>query len=266
MANQNEINDFIKKIAPCAQFAYKAVGKVLPSVCIGMACIESGYGTSQKMASHNAFLGQKVGSGKTATKYWSGGFYTTKTKEEYTIGVHTTITDAFRSYDSMQQCVLNYYELLNTKLYAGVWSGVDYKTQMQQIKQCGYMTSSTEVNSVIKVIEKYNLTQYDVLPLSDLDATVQDAREQLGLTETEKNRNPYKEPTKIVKKGSKGNDVRWLQYALNKIGNYHLIIDGIAGALTINALIDFQSKHGLDPDGICGKLTRAKLIELTEGG
>ena len=266
MATKQQILDFIQKIAPCAQFAYKAVGKVLPSVCIGMACIESGFGTSKIMASHNAYFGQKVGSGKTATKYWSGGFFKSKTKEEYTVGTHTIITDAFRAYDSMQQSVLNYYELLNTKLYAGVWSGVGYKTQMQQIKQCGYMTSSTEVNSVIKLIEKYNLTQYDVLPLSDLDAVANEAREQLGLSQVEKNRNPYKEPTRIVKKGSKGNDVRWLQYALNKAGNYHLVIDGCAGALTINALIDFQSKHGLDPDGICGKLTRAKLKELMGEG
>lgn len=266
MATQTQILDFIAKIAPCAQFAYKAVGKILPSVCIGMACVESAYGTSKIMASHNAFLGQKVGSGKTATRYWSGAFYTSKTKEEYTVGTHTVITDAFRAYDSMQQCVLNYYELLNTHLYAGVWRGVSYKTQMQQIKQCGYMTSSTEVNSVIKVIEKYNLTQYDVLPLSDLDAVANEAREQLGLKAVEKNGNPYSEPTKNVKMGSKGNDARWLQYALNKAGAYHLIVDGIAGAKTIAALTDFQSAHGLDPDGICGAKTRARLKELTKEG
>ncbi len=61
----------------------------------------------------------------------------------------------------MRQCIFNYYELLNTSLYKGVLAGVDYKTQMAQIKKCGYMTSSTEVNSVIKVIQKYNLTIYD---------------------------------------------------------------------------------------------------------
>ena len=266
MATKQQILDFIQKIAPCAQFAYKAVGKVLPSVCIGMACIESGFGTSKIMASHNAYFGQKVGSGKTATKYWSGGFFKSKTKEEYTVGTHTIITDAFRAYDSMQQSVLNYYELLNTKLYAGVWSGVGYKTQMQQIKQCGYMTSSTEVNSVIKLIEKYNLIQYDVLPLSDLDAVANEAREQLGLKAVEKNANPYKEPTKNVKKGSKGNDVRYLQYALNKLNNAHLIIDGVAGDRTIAALINFQMQQGLTPDGICGKMTIAKIKELTKEG
>ena len=55
----------------------------------------------------------------------------------------------------------DYYELLNTNLYARVKAGVDYRTQMQQIKACGYMTSSTEVNSVINLIQKYNLTRFD---------------------------------------------------------------------------------------------------------
>lgn len=250
MATAQQINDFILKVAPCAQFAYKTVGKVLPSVCIGMACIESGYGTSQKMASHNALLGQKVGTGKTATKYWSGGFYTSKTSEEYTIGVHTVITDAFRAYDSVQQCILNYYELLNTKLYEKVKAGADYKTQMAQIKQCGYMTSSTEVNSVIKVIEKYGLTKYDALPLPEPSDT--------SAPQEPKNGNPYAEPAKNVRFGTRGNDARWIQYELNCYG-YKLIVDGIIGEKSVEALKNFQYSHGLSCDGICGPATREAL-------
>ena len=152
---------FIQEIAPSAQKAYKELGKVLPSVCIGMAIVESGAGTSSIMRKYNAFLGHKVGSGKTATKYWGGKFFVARTKEEYTVGTHTVIKDAFRAFDSTEQCIFNFYELLNTSLYKGVQSGVDYKTQMSQIKRCGYMTSSTEVNSVINRINKYDLTKYD---------------------------------------------------------------------------------------------------------
>ena len=116
--NQQKL-EFIAEIAPFAQKAYKTLGKVLPSVCIGMACIESGfgYGTdgSRLMYKHNAVLGQKVGTGRTATKYWSKKFFTAKTNEEYTVGVLTVLNAAaFRSYDSLEQCIFNYYELLNT--------------------------------------------------------------------------------------------------------------------------------------------------------
>ena len=67
--------------------------------------------------------------------------------------------------------------------------------------------------------------------------------------------NPYREPTKNVRLNSKGNDVRWLQVELNRYG-YKLIVDGIAGAKTIEALKDYQRKHNLIDDGICGPLTR----------
>lgn len=80
-----------------------------------------------------------------------------------------------------------------------------------------------------------------------------------GVTETQPiNHNPYPEPTKNVRLNSRGNDVRYLQYELNQRG-YKLKVDGIAGQLTIGALIDYQKKAGLNPDGICGSLTRASL-------
>ena len=153
--------EFIDMLAPIAQKAFNNIGKILPSICIAMAIVESNCGQSDIMNKNNALLGQKVGTGKTAKKYWSGKFFVSRTKEEYTVGTHTIIKSAFRAYDSVEQCVFNYYELLNTSLYKKVVSNVDYKTQMQQIKDCGYMTSSTEVNSVISIIEKYNLTIYD---------------------------------------------------------------------------------------------------------
>ena len=153
--------EFIDMLAPIAQKAFNNIGKILPSICIAMAIVESNCGQSNIMKKNNALLGQKVGTGKTAKKYWSGKFFISRTKEEYTVGTHTIIKSAFRAYDSVEQCVFNYYELLNTSLYKKVVSNVDYKTQMQQIKDCGYMTSSTEVNSVISIIEKYNLTIYD---------------------------------------------------------------------------------------------------------
>ena len=153
--------EFIDMLAPIAQKAFNNIGKILPSICIAMAIVESNCGQSSIMKKNNALLGQKVGTGKTAKKYWSGKFFVSRTKEEYIVGTHTIIKSAFRAYDSVEQCVFNYYELLNTSLYKKVSSNVDYKTQMQQIKDCGYMTSSTEVNSVISIIEKYNLTIYD---------------------------------------------------------------------------------------------------------
>lgn len=72
------------------------------------------------------------------------------------------------------------------------------------------------------------------------------------------NHNPYNEPTKNVKLNTRGNDAQWVQYALNKKGA-HLVVDGIFGVKSVEALKQFQFSHGLKADGICGPLTREKL-------
>ena len=242
MATIAQINKFISELGPIAQKAYRDLGKVLPSVCIGMACVECGYGTAGSVKYHSYF-GQKVGTGKTATRYWDGTFFTSKTSEEYTVGTHTVIKAAFRSYTSLEQATYNYYELLNTSLYKRVKAGADYKTQMQQIKACGYMTSSTEVNSVIAIIERYNLTKYD--PVS--------------VVVSHESNNPYLAPKGLLKNGSKGSGVKWLQYELNKQG-FSLKIDGIFGPATESAVRQFQNQHQLICDGIVGPVTIAALI------
>lgn len=224
MATKKQVEEFIKEIAPYAQKAYQQIGKVKPSICIGMACVESAYGTSGIMRRHNAFFGQKVGTGKTATRYWSGKFFTSKTSEEYTVGTHTIIKAAFRAYDSMEQCVFNFYELLNSPLYKRVTADAHYSTQMKQIKTCGYMTSSTEVNSVLSLIETYNLTMYD---------NVDRKRSTIRIN-------------------SRGEDVTHLQLLLTKLGYDPGKVDGIFGSKTENALKKYQSDNGLDPDGIAG--------------
>lgn len=238
MASATTIATFIERIAPCAQNSFQKLGKVKPSICIAMACVESAYGTAGS-CKHNSFLGQKVGTGKTAKKYWDGTFFKSKTMEEYTVGTHTPIVDAFRSYRDMQQCTDNYYELLNTGLYSRVKADADYITQMKQIKACGYMTSSTEVNSVLTIIQKYNLTKYDF---------------NSGVVTG----NPYRLISTLMKVGSKGESVKWLQYALNEKGA-SLVVDGKFGDATERAVRTYQDLKGLTVDGIAGKNTIAAL-------
>lgn len=72
------------------------------------------------------------------------------------------------------------------------------------------------------------------------------------------NHNPYTEPTKNVKLNTRENDAKWCQYALNKKGA-HLVVDGIFGVKSVDALKQFQFSHGLVSDGICGEKTRAAL-------
>ncbi len=54
-------------------------------------------------------------------------------------------------------------------------------------------------------------------------------------------------------------DVAALQVALRARGLYAGTVDGVQGPSTANALIAFQRKAGLEPDGVAGPLTRAAL-------
>lgn len=59
--------------------------------------------------------------------------------------------------------------------------------------------------------------------------------------------------------GATGYDVRVLQWRLNQWGYYPGPIDGVFGADTYRAVIFFQSRNGLTPDGVVGPATWSAL-------
>ena len=65
--------------------------------------------------------------------------------------------------------------------------------------------------------------------------------------------------TRVLVRGSIGNDVKLLQTLLNNEG-FNLEVDGSFGPLTLNAVKDYQGKNGLKVDGFVGPLTRASLM------
>lgn len=66
----------------------------------------------------------------------------------------------------------------------------------------------------------------------------------------------------VLRKGSRGEDVCWLQAALNAATNAGLTVDGDFGGGTEAALIAFQEQQGLTADGIAGAETLRRLDEL----
>ena len=70
---------------------------------------------------------------------------------------------------------------------------------------------------------------------------------------------PYKEPTVNIKRGSKGEGVKWVQWHLNAKGYNCGKIDGICGKNTAKQISYFQQDNGLAVDGVCGNNTRTAL-------
>ena len=71
----------------------------------------------------------------------------------------------------------------------------------------------------------------------------------------------YPVPERVLKLGCTGDDVKWLQAGLTRLG-YSAAVDGCFGPGTQNALINFQRQKGLAPDGMCGPATVSVIRQL----
>ena len=65
-------------------------------------------------------------------------------------------------------------------------------------------------------------------------------------------------PTPTIKKGTKADKVKTLQKFLNWYGGNGLVVDGICGSGTVNAIKKFQKSEGISADGIYGNNTHDK--------
>ncbi len=73
--------------------------------------------------------------------------------------------------------------------------------------------------------------------------------------------------SEILKRGSRGNDVRAIQYFLAFIGYFNdrlpeIKVDGIFGPATENAVRAFQQQYGLTVDGIVGRQTWYRILDV----
>ena len=66
-------------------------------------------------------------------------------------------------------------------------------------------------------------------------------------------------PTRILRPGMSGDDVKSVQSRLDKFGYYSGALDGIYGAATVAAVASFQLRNNLSADGVAGKRTYKKL-------
>ena len=66
----------------------------------------------------------------------------------------------------------------------------------------------------------------------------------------------------ILVRGAKGDEVKWLQSALNELSDCDLIVDGDFGEKTESALKHFQSEHGLEESGIADKATISMINHM----
>lgn len=161
--------DVIKKVGSLFTADQKTSG-VLASVSLAQFILESGYGKSELAQNANNVFGMKKSlSGNTwSGSSWDGKSVYTKETQEWDGSKYITITADFRKYDCVEKSIADHSAyLLGAKnggklRYDGLKNCTDYKKAVQIIKDGGYATSPTYVENICGIIERWNLTQYDV--------------------------------------------------------------------------------------------------------
>lgn len=149
--------EFLEKISKIVIAENKKKGYILfSSVVIAQAICESAWGQSHIMMKANAVFGIK------ATSSWKGKVYNSKTKECYDGKNYTNINACFRAYESLEDSVKDYFDLITkSSRYKEACYSSSPESCITAIKNGGYATSPTYVNTILNIINSNNLTKYD---------------------------------------------------------------------------------------------------------
>lgn len=148
---------FILTFAP----VFKKVCKGTPlftSVKLAQAALETGWGKNFVNGANNMFGIKATGK---INRYWKGDKMLAGTREVYS-GKNHNISDYFRKYDCLEDSIRDHSNLLLTESrYEAVRKAKTPEEQCKMIHACGYATDPRYANSLIKIINDYNLKQFD---------------------------------------------------------------------------------------------------------
>ena len=150
--SSQKVDAFVDKLAAPAQAASAATG-IPARFIIGQAALESGWGKSEirktdGSSSHNVF-------GIKATKDWTGKTVSTLTTE-YVNGQPQRVVEKFRAYDSDQDAMTDYANLLKANpRYAQVLnSSHDVAGFAHGMQRAGYATDPHYAKKLISIMQK----------------------------------------------------------------------------------------------------------------
>jgi flagellum-specific peptidoglycan hydrolase FlgJ len=146
---------FIARIAPGAIKGYKQY-KVLPSITIAQAILESEWGRSGLTVKANNLFGIKAYN-------WNGPYVEMQTAEYYN-GQKVMEMAKFRQYMTLDDSILDHGKFLNDNIryrQAGLFNATNYTGQAIALRAAGYATDYNYPTLLMGLIMQYNLEQYD---------------------------------------------------------------------------------------------------------
>lgn len=148
---ENSAIAFIQRLLPAAEQAAAKLG-LEPLALIAQAALETGWGqrmfkTAQGQNSHNLF-------GIKASSNWQGDVAVVDTLE-YRQGVAQKEKAKFRAYDSAEQSLSDYVELIqsNPRYQAALDAAGDTKAYFHKLQAAGYATDPNYAGKILSVLE-----------------------------------------------------------------------------------------------------------------
>jgi flagellum-specific peptidoglycan hydrolase FlgJ/nucleoid-associated protein YgaU len=132
--------------------------RVLPSITVAQAIVESGWGRSGLATSAHNLFGIK-GS-------YNGNSVTMRTREVYG-GRSVYVNANFRKYANNSESVADHGRFLAVnRRYANLLGDTNYASVARKLQQDGYATDPSYARTLIKFVQTYNLNQLDAVALS----------------------------------------------------------------------------------------------------
>lgn len=238
---------------------------IKPSLELAQAIIESGWGSKPI---GNNYHGIK------AYSSWLGPRRESGTKEEVN-GQKINTTGTFKDYFNMYDSIVDHYNFLRMSRYDKVGKATNYKEAAQAVADAGYATDSNYANSLIGIIEDYNLQKYD--DLANKDVLVAGHNKDTSLNKTmarqtnlaksgkiDKNTpqmmtGGYKEPTESQKRRQEREQMKNINASLS---NYRTeISDEIQKIKNANDIVSNNINSNNNPSN---DIPWDKIIELLE--
>jgi lysozyme len=156
-SNNAHSQQFIESVAPGAIQGWNKY-QVLPSITVAQAILESGWGRSSLTTNAHNLFGIK-GS-------YNGHSVSMQTREVFG-GQSVYINDQFRAYDNNSESVEDHGNFLaSNQRYHNLIGDTNYASVANKLRQDGYATDPRYANSLINLVQAYNLTQLDAVALS----------------------------------------------------------------------------------------------------
>lgn len=242
--------------------------RILPSLTIAQAILESAWGSSQLSIRAKNLFGIK------AFSNWRGDKITLPTTEWYR-DKKQVINSDFRAYDSFNESIEDHSKLLSNARYKPIRECTNYKEACRKIYECGYATDPGYPEKLIRIIEENKLYEFDnseVLPevsvSSGEDKILRFQRlcNSLGIRDYEGKAlvedNKLGPRTRsctgkmpVLKEGSKGEAVGFVQEVVKAMPT-----DGSFGPLTKRCVMEYQRTTNIEVDGIVGPQTWTTII------